>query len=321
MRLPLVFLVPLWLLLGGLNVTTAAPKAEEGSGAEKSAKAWLGVSIQDMTSKLAKSMDLKITEGVLVSEVVERSPAESSGVQEKDVIIEFNSKPITDADDLVKAVGKSEPGAKAELTLIRKGEKKKVTVTLGDIPRRREARVFGFAPRAPRIHVFRSGAVLGVELMELNEQLAEYFQAPEGEGVLITEVRKKSAAEKAGLKAGDVILSVGKRRVNDARDVTRSLRRYEEGDKVEVEVMRKGAKKSLTVEIEDSEGMSDATIFNHLPDVEFFDDFKMDIRPELDELRLRLRNIKPFRHRIEIDDLIPRMPEPPELSGRKTRVL
>lgn len=321
MRLPLILFVPLLILLGGSKATTAAPKAEEGSGAEKSARAWLGVSIQDMTAKLEKSMQLKIEEGALVSEVVERSPAESSGIQEKDVIVEFNGKPITDADDLVKAVGKSEPGAKAELTLIRKGEKKKVTVTLGKMPRRQEARVFGFALRAPRIHVFRSSAVLGVELMELNEQLSEYFQAPEGEGVLITEVRKKSAAEKAGVKAGDVLVRVGKKRVNDVGDVRRALERYEEGDKVELELIRKGAKKNVTVEIEDSEEMSDATIFNHAPDVEFFDDFKMDIRPELDELRLRLRNIEPFRRRIEIDDLIPRIPEPPELPARKTRVL
>ena len=63
--------------------------------------------------------------------------------------------------------------------------------------------------------------VLGMKLLPLNEQLGEYFGAPEGEGVLVEEVAKGSSAERAGLKAGDVVLQAGKRTVRQTEDVLR----------------------------------------------------------------------------------------------------
>jgi predicted metalloprotease with PDZ domain len=83
----------------------------------------------------------------------------------------------------------------------------------------------------------------------MNPQLAEYFGVPNGEGVLVEEVEKDLAGAKAGLTAGDVIIRIGKRSVDNVDDITRELRNAEAGDKLELEVWRKGGRKTLTIEV------------------------------------------------------------------------
>lgn len=104
---------------------------------------------------------------------------------------------------------------------------------------------FHVAPRAMRLEGGRGG-FLGVETLGLGEQLAEYFQAPEDHGVLVTRVVEDSPAADAGLRAGDVIVSVDGKDIEDADDLRRRVRRHDPGDSVEIEVIRKGSRKTLT---------------------------------------------------------------------------
>ncbi|MEX0735903.1 MAG: PDZ domain-containing protein, partial [Bacteroidota bacterium] len=144
---------------------------------------WLGVSIQDITPGLKKSMDLKTDEGALVAEVTEKSPAEEAGVMDGDVILQFGTRQVEDTYDLQRAVSKTEPGTKVSMLVLRKGEKKTLSVTVGKAPRTRS---FAFAmPRGGRVEVFGRSNLQGLRLRELNEQLAEYFGAPEKKGVLV----------------------------------------------------------------------------------------------------------------------------------------
>jgi predicted metalloprotease with PDZ domain len=89
----------------------------------------------------------------------------------------------------------------------------------------------------------------GMHLMELNDQLGEYFGAPNGSGVLVEKVRKGSAADKAGLKAGDVLLKIGKRTIDDLEDVSKAFSKFDEGDKVDIEILRKGSGMTLPLEV------------------------------------------------------------------------
>ncbi|MEX2089838.1 MAG: PDZ domain-containing protein, partial [Bacteroidota bacterium] len=208
---------------------------------------WLGVSIQDITPGLKKSMDLKTDEGALVAEVTEKSPAEEAGVMDGDVILQFGTRQVEDTYDLQRAVSKAEPGTEVSMVVLRKGEKKTLSVTVGKAPR---SRSFAFAmPRGGRVEVFGRTNLQGLRLRELNEQLAEYFGAPEKKGVLVEEVDQESAAGKAGIKAGDVIVQVGKKKIDEIRDVSRALGAYDEGEKVDVEVLRKGARKTVSLEV------------------------------------------------------------------------
>ena len=103
----------------------------------------------------------------------------------------------------------------------------------------------------PNVRVFSSFGMFGLSLADLNTQLGEYFGAPNGRGVLVEEVEKKSAAEKAGFKAGDVITKVGNGTVESTRDIEDALEDVKEDGKVDFQILRKGATMTFTVQGED----------------------------------------------------------------------
>jgi serine protease Do len=210
---------------------------------------WIGVMIQDVSENIARKAKLDSEEGTYVKDVIEDSPADSAGIQEHDIIIEFNGEKIFDSDDLTKLVHRTLPGTKADIVIVRDGQKKTLALTVG---KKKESKheMFGAMPNIPDMHIFVGNRILGLQLLTLNEQLGEYFGVPNNEGVLVEKVESESAAEKAGFKAGDVIVRVGNKTVGEVEKVQRELRKYDEGDKVDFEIMRKGAKKALSVEME-----------------------------------------------------------------------
>ena len=248
-----VLLAVLPLLFSGSSWAQDEGRGESDKPLKKSDHAgWLGAAVQDMTPRLARSMNIKTEEGALINEVVGESPAEKAGLKEEDIVIEFAGKKIVDADDLVTAVRKSAPQTAASIVVMRKAEKKTIQVTLGQRPRSGNDRAFSLRiPTPPRIRMFRNVEMYGLSLMELNRQLGEYFDAPNGHGVLVEEVERRSPAEKAGFKAGDVIVNVGKERIEEIRDIREALEDYKEGEKAEFEVVRKGGRLKLAIEAEE----------------------------------------------------------------------
>jgi C-terminal processing protease CtpA/Prc len=292
------------MMMVGWTDHFAAAQDEEQKG-----RGWLGVAIQDITSALRKSMDLKARDGAFVCDVERKSPAAEAGIKEGDVILQFGSAKIEDTSDLQRAVRRTKPGTKVDVLVEREGETMTIQVTVGKAPRSRSLAFV--APRAGRIEIFTHGSLQGLRLRELNEQLAEYFGAPDKKGVLVEEVEGGSAAEKAGFKAGDVILAVGKKRIGKVRDVARALRAYDEGEKVECEVLRNGSRQTLSLEVEEDDGWGyhyrygvpciprfDWYHFNHLPsfgistphwDLEDLGVRGDEIRLELDRMKDELR--------------------------------
>jgi membrane-associated protease RseP (regulator of RpoE activity) len=274
---------------------------------------WLGVSLRDVTHELAKKKNLKTDEGAYVSDVVRKSPADSAGIEEGDVIVEFNGREIYDADDLVKAVRRAEVGTKAKVVVMRDGERKELYATLKKSPR--GGRFFGFTPPAlpNRIMIFGGRGTMGLDLMELNPQLGKYFEAPEGKGVLVENVEEGSAAKKAGFKAGDVILKIGEKNVETIRDVRRRLSKYDDGDTVNVEILRKGARQTLTLEIEDADDCGYGPMFENFAPPEGFGDsnhFEFQI-PDID---LKLEKL-----RIHLDDAVRKLDDSKREIERKVK--
>ena len=175
------------LALAGGN-SAAQGKGEEKQDSKTERHGWLGVSIQDVTPRLAREKELHVKSGALVNGVTEESPAEESGIKEDDVIVEFNGKTVDESDELQAAVRAASPGDKGTVTLYRCAEKKSLQVTLGKAPRRgysysfhgREHIAIPPVPPMPRMHMFRSEGTLGLSLNDLNKQLGEYFGAPGG---------------------------------------------------------------------------------------------------------------------------------------------
>lgn len=312
------------LFSGSISPQLAAPRDGTTVKDKSRDRGWLGVYTQDMTSRLARSINSKTTKGALVNDVVDDSPAEKAGVRDEDIIIEFQGTAIDDATDLSDAVRATKPETQINLVLIRENERKSLEVTLGALPRRRAVAVA--PPIPPAMHMLERSAVKGLELRELNEQLGAYFQAPNKRGVLVEEVEEESAAEEAGFKAGDVITRIGKDAIEDVRDIRRALNNYDNDEKVDVEILRKGSSLKLTMDAGDLNSRKGYQYYFRGNLHEKLDDwgdfgFEMEgLDPLLEELRLELDHLKDDLH-FEMEDLHHSLRESlPKMSGGTTQL-
>lgn len=239
--------------------------------------AWLGIYPQTVDKELAEVFDLPVDYGVVINEVIEDSPAEKAGLKEDDVIISINGKRIANADRLISLIGRSEPGDEVTLTVMRGDDKKEITVTLGEKPEEDWSFSTGRNPANVRKYFFsyesdnERGGYIGVGLTNLTPQLGDYFGVEKGNGALITEVMKDSPAKEAGLRAGDVIVSIDGEQVEDIEDVQDIIGEKEPGDKVTITVVRQKKEKEFTVEVGEGDEDEDVYSFHQMfdPDVYF----------------------------------------------------
>jgi serine protease Do len=221
------------IVLAGTLALLAAEKQEHG---------YLGVSVQGPGSAEREKAGVK--NGVEVVAVEKESAAAKAGIKEDDIIQLVNGEKIRDAQDLVEIIAELAPGAAVKIGLWRDGKALEVTAALG---KREQPEDFVWqGKRLP--HSFRSGGYLGIVLQDLNGDMAPYFAVKTGEGVLIVRVEKDTPAEKAGLKAGDVIVQMGEKAVKDADAVHEILADMKKGDAIAVTVIRHGKKETLKAE-------------------------------------------------------------------------
>ena len=255
--------------------------------AGNSKKGYLGVSIE----KLGKEgkQEHNVTHGVLILDVVSKSPAEKAGLKEDDIILFFGKDKIRTPDDLVEAVRNTEPGTEVTLKIVRDGKEKTISASIGKY---KTGSHFSFNTGDSNVLFYAggSGIYLGVRIQEMNEDLAGYFGVKADEGLLILEVEEDSPAEGAGMKSGDVIVEIDGDPVEDADDIHDILEGFEEGETVDVTVIRKKRKQSFKVELEETEGWNRIGIFGSHP-------------AAIMEGRIsRLRAMPHFRSRIHIDE-------------------
>lgn len=223
------------MVLAGTLALLAAEKPESG---------YLGVSVQSLN--MAEREKIAVKNGVEVLAVEKDSAAAKAGVKEDDIIQLVNGEKIRDAQDLVEIIAELAPGAAIKIGLWRDGKALEVTAVLG----KRERRETFAREGKNRSFRFSSGGYLGIVLQELTADLASYFNVKPGSGVLIVRVEKDTPAEKAGLKAGDVIVQMGENAVKDADAVHEVLADMKKGDIVAVMVIRHGKKETLKAEPE-----------------------------------------------------------------------
>jgi serine protease Do len=267
----------------GLWCSLATPcVAKSVEKVEPSEKGWLGVEIQDLTPELREVLVLgEDAQGVLVAGVNEGSPAEGAGIGKGDVIVALDTKDIEDASGLVRMVSKRKPGETVTIAILRDGQKKAIKVTLGrrpkgaeedftirlpksKLPEEREGRdveipdiglpnLESVAPLEHfKLEVDRGR--LGVNVVDLNPDLGSYFRTTKG--ALVTEVLKDTAAEEAGIKAGDIIVKADGKPVENREELIRILSKREVGDKVELVVLRKGKEMKLSATLEEGPFMA-----------------------------------------------------------------
>lgn len=172
-------------------------------------RAWLGVYIQEVDDVTARGLDMETRDGALVGDVVDGSPAKRAGLKIGDVIVEFNGTPVKGPSNLRNLVSSSPPGLRAPVRIIRKGREKTITVVLDELPTEEET-----LARRPE-----EDNSLGLQVEDVSRTLINKFGLERGiEGVVVTAVRPNSAAERSGIRLGDVITRVGDEEVASVKD-------------------------------------------------------------------------------------------------------
>jgi serine protease Do len=174
-------------------------------------RGWIGVQIQPVTSEIADSLNLKRARGALVAEPQPGSPAQKAGIKAGDVIVSVNGEAVTDARNLARRIGAIPPGTSVKLGIIRDGREDTLTLTLGELPRERQARAGGEERSAPSS---------SVEVPKLGLSLAPARNG--GEGVVVTQVDPNGTAGEQ-FQAGDVILDVNGKAVSSPADVRKAV--------------------------------------------------------------------------------------------------
>lgn len=181
-------------------------------------RGWLGVRIQTVTPELAEGLRLGTARGALVATVTPGGPAERSGIEDGDVIVEFDGRPVTEMSELPRMVAETAIGKSVPVKVVRRGEERVVQVELGQLD---EAQ-FAAADPGRRLPDPEGEDLsgLGLSLAELTETLRqEYGLAEEVDGVLVTEVKPDSPAGERGLREGDVIIEVNQNPVSNPAEV------------------------------------------------------------------------------------------------------
>jgi serine protease Do len=209
---------------------------------EKSDRGFLGVSVQSLDENEREK--LGVTHGVQVVRVEKESAAAKAGILQDDVIQSVNGEKVRDPRSLSEVVRELPPGSTARIGLRRNGKAQEVKAVLGKIerPKRFDWKV------APFSKVIRSRAYLGVNLLELDVDLAAYFSVKAGEGVLISGVGKDTPAAKAGLKSGDVLVQMADKPVGDSGDIHEILAGLKKGDSIALTIIRHGQRETLKAE-------------------------------------------------------------------------
>ncbi len=196
-------------------------------------RGWLGVLPQDIDPQMAELFDADVTEGVVITEVVEDSPAEKAGIERDDIVVAFDGKPVRDGMAFRNMVAAIDPGEKVDIEIIRDGAKKRMSVEIGEQEGGEVA-----AGREEREAV--SPLFTGVSLEVVEDFHRRRFELPgDLEGLIVTEVDPASKAAEGGLAAGDVIIEINRRNVKSIDDFRGILERSRK-DKVLLLVYRPG---------------------------------------------------------------------------------
>lgn len=180
----------------------------------KVVRGWLGVYIQKITPDMADSMGLKGTNGVIVTQVMDNSPAMKGGITQGDVVVEFDGHKVRDAHELPALVAAIHPGKKVKIKVIRGSKEKYLTVKIGklteEIASGKESGI---------------GGELGIAVQDISEEVARHLKIDDREGVIVTGVRAGSPADKGGIREQDIIRQVNREGVKDLKEFTRALKK------------------------------------------------------------------------------------------------
>ena len=227
--------------------------------------AYLGVDISDVTAERLSALKLKEEKGVEVTMVDQDAPAGKAGIKEHDVILSMNGTTVESGAQLRRMIHETPAGRVVSFGISRDGQPMSVKVQLAD--RKKE---YAYGPKMkdfhfemPDVHVMpdidipsinmvvvSTSARSGLMVENITPQLGEFFGVKNGNGVLVRSVEKGSRAEKAGFRAGDIIVKVNDESIHDTSDFTHAVK-ARNGSTVNVGVVRERKEQNLNLTLPD----------------------------------------------------------------------
>lgn len=200
-------------------------------------RGWFGVTIQPLTSELAKQFDLKEEKGALVGDVIEGSPAEKAGLQRGDVIIEYDGKKIEEPYQLRNMVANTTPGQEVELKIIRENKTETKKVTISELPAEMQK-----PSKSEYNNLLR-----GVTVQDLTPEIYNKLNLPKKlKGVIVSDIDEDSPATMV-LKEGDVLQEINRQKINNVRDYENVVAKIKPGENILLLVFRSGSSLYVTL--------------------------------------------------------------------------
>ncbi len=303
-----IMLLPLLLTVSqaAQNLSADSPgRAWVFSSEDSGASSYLGVDISDVTIERLSDLKLKEEKGVEVTMVDQDAPAGKAGIKEHDVILTMNGATIESKAQLQRMIHETPAGRIISLGLSRDGQPLTIKVQLAD--KHKEFAMAGpdmkdFHVNIPELHIpdidipainmvmTTSSARSGLMVENITPQLGEFFGVKNGNGVLVRSVEKGSRAEKAGLRAGDVIVKINEQPVHDTSDFAHAVR-TRNGGSVSVGVIRDKKEQNLNLTLPDRKESGDLRELEE----ESSDDSLIDAESvvELGDLRQEVAELQP----------------------------
>ena len=244
----------------GSNYGEKGESWDWSSGSEETGgSSYLGVDIADVSAERLGELKLKEEHGAEVTMVDQDAPAGKAGLHEHDVIVSLNGIAVESAAQLRRMIKETPPGRVVTLGISRDGQPLTIKVQLAD--RRKSMAWEPHMPEMPEIPkmpampdfdvpvsvvMVHSSLRSGLMVENITQQLGDFFGVKDGKGVLVRMVEKGSRGEKAGFRAGDVIVKVNNQPVRDTSDFTHALR-SSSGGAASVTVMREKREQNLTL--------------------------------------------------------------------------
>jgi S1-C subfamily serine protease len=231
---------------------------------------WLGIETREVTADNVKELKLSAERGVVIGRIAPDSPAAKAGLKENDVITEVDGQRVEGSAQFRRMIHEIPAGRTVQLTVWRDARSQTLSATLGQAEENHrswtnaEPGTFSFRMpevmpevEIPEVQELYDGLAvlsgahprLGVDAEDISGQLGAYFGAPEGEGVLVRNVNPGSAAEKAGVKAGDVITTLNGNRIRSLGDLREQLAAKNDDKQAKLGVLRNKGAVTLTVEL------------------------------------------------------------------------
>jgi len=267
-----------------------------------SSSSYLGVDTRDITPDRLGALHLKEEQGVEVTLVDQDAPAGKAGVKEHDVILTLNGEKVESVEQLRRMIRETPSGRVVTLGISRDGQPLTIKVQLAD---RQNSYSYSFGPKAKEFHfempnmpnlpdfdmpvsivVVHSSVRSGLMVENLTPQLGDFFGGKNGEGVLVRSVEKGSRADKAGFRAGDVIVKINGEPIHDSGDFSHALRSRRDNT-AKINILRDRKEQSITLTLPER-GQS-----GHLRESADIPEIKAEMVDALSEAKSEIADIMP----------------------------